>query len=74
MPSNHCSNWEYHEWLKEENKGKKAKRVHCVVCGEETVWVEGMNVKYSDKYIDGYGELCAGCWRKTGGVVSPHPD
>jgi hypothetical protein len=23
MPSNHCSNWDYHEWLREEFKRKK---------------------------------------------------
>ena len=28
MPSNHCSNWEYHEWLKKDFEERKNKFSH----------------------------------------------
>ena len=65
MPSNHCSNWEYHEWLKEKNKGKKAELEPCVLCGANTYWPKAMDVKHRSHYLEeGSGQYCFKCWNK----------
>ena len=74
MPSNHCSNWEYHAWVREKNKGKRAHRELCVMCGGETPWPKALDIKHRSYYVEGCGQLCKGCWDLTGGNSVPHPD
>lgn len=45
MPSNHCSNWEYHDWLKEKGKKKsiEATLFYCINTNDEEDYFIGLS-------------------------------
>ena len=74
MPSNHCSNWDYHEWLAEKHKGAVCPKEICVLCGVDTKWPTGLPIELRSQYAEGVGQLCQKCWDDTGGDIHVHPD
>ena len=74
MPSNHVSNTDYHAWLAEKNKGKKAELEVCVLCGTKTHWPKAMDVRHRSCYVEGSGQLCYLCWKKVAPDVPPLVD
>lgn len=74
MPSNHCSNWGYHEWLAEKHKGAVCPKEICVLCGVDTKWPTGLPIELRSQYAEGAGQLCQKCWDNTGGDIHVHPD
>ena len=72
MPSDHCSNWEYHEWLAEQGRKKPTPMEKCFSCGIETyVPVTMSKEEYRPHYRrDRDQQYCRECWSQVQGIPS----
>jgi len=37
----------------------------CVACGKETVYNKNTHIDCREHYVEGAGQLCPDCWRRT---------